>query len=88
MAEDDRITALRFAIHKAGSQSALARLLGVSQASVWGWLKRGTPLPPQHVLKVEQRYGISRHELRPDIYPLGTELAAPASFGPLYDQPQ
>ena len=69
MADDARIKALRDAIDEVGSQSAMARLLGITQASVWGWLNRGTPLPPQHVLKVEAATGVSKHDLRPDIYP-------------------
>jgi len=59
---DDAIVAL-------GSQAALARLCEVSQPSVFKWLKKRKPLPPQHVLKVEAATGISRHDLRPDIYP-------------------
>ena len=81
MAEDDRIKALREAIasEKIGSQSAMARLLGITQASVWGWLNRGTPLPAQHVLKVERESGVSRHELRPDIYPRDPAPAPPSA---------
>ncbi len=61
--------ALNEAILKIGSQSALARLLGVSQPAVSGWHKRGTPLPAEHVLAVEAATGVSKHDLRPDIYP-------------------
>ncbi|WP_031298009.1 transcriptional regulator [Sphingobium lactosutens] len=66
------IQALQQAVETAGSQSALARLLKVSQHAVWHWLNKGDaekPLPAEHVLKVEEATGISRHDLRPDLYP-------------------
>ena len=68
---------LRKAVDQLGSQGAMARLLGVSQPSVWRWLDRAKPLPAEHVLTVEAETGISRHELRPDLYP--AENRAPPS---------
>lgn len=47
----------------------MGRLVGVSQAAVWQWLKDEKPLPAEHVLAVEAATGVSRHNLRPDIYP-------------------
>lgn len=61
--------ALERAVERIGSQSAFARFLGVSQPSVWAWLNQDKPLPAEFVLKTEAETGISRHELRPDIYP-------------------
>lgn len=61
--------ALQAALAKAGSQSALARICGVGQPAVWKWLQTSKRLPPQHVLKVEAATGVSRFDLRPDIYP-------------------
>ncbi|NLS26209.1 hypothetical protein S2M10_11900 [Sphingomonas sp. S2M10] len=61
--------ALQQAINIAGSQSAFARLVGVTQPSVWTWIRRSKPLPAEHVLKVEAATGVSRHDLRPDLYP-------------------
>lgn len=61
-------TALAAAVREAGSQSAFARMIGRSQPLVHDWLKRGTSLPPEHVLVVERETGISRHDLRPDVY--------------------
>ena len=53
-----------------GNQSELARICGVKQPTVWGWLNKGRGvLPAEYVLKVEEATGIARHELRPDIYP-------------------
>lgn len=62
------VTAPRIA-EALGSQSALARLCGVSQQSVSKWVLRNKELPAEHVLAVEHATGISRHDLRPDIYP-------------------
>ncbi len=61
--------ALKAAVEAVGGQAAMARLVGVKQPSVWNWLDKGKTLPAQHVLKVEGATGISRHDLRPDIYP-------------------
>lgn len=68
--------ALRAAVDRVGSQAALARLLGLAQPSVWKWITEGKPLPAEHVLTVEAKTGVSRHDLRPDIYP--RDSAAPA----------
>lgn len=69
---DEMITpfeALESAVTRAGSQSAFARLCCVSQPAVWKWLQSGKRLPAEHVLTVERETGVSRHRLRPDIYP-------------------
>ncbi|SNS20850.1 Putative antitoxin of toxin-antitoxin system, YdaS/YdaT [Sphingomonas laterariae] len=52
----------------------MARLCGRSQPTVWKWLQSSKRLPPDYVLKVEAATGISRHLLRPDIYPTGHEI--------------
>lgn len=70
--------ALNAAVDRVGGQSAMARVCGVSQTAVWKWLQTRR-LPPHYVLAVETATGISRHHLRPDIYP--PELpTAPARF--------
>ncbi len=61
--------ALQAAVAHAGSQTAFSRICGVSQTAVWKWLQSGKRLPPEHVLKVEAATGVSRFDLRPDIYP-------------------
>ncbi|RDE04672.1 transcriptional regulator [Sphingomonas aracearum] len=61
--------ALQASVMRVGSQSAFARLCGVSQTAVWKWLQSGKRLPAEHVLIVEREAGVSRHLLRPDIYP-------------------
>ena len=71
-------SALKRAVKEAGGQSHLARICGVKQPTVWGWLNtgRGT-LPAEYVLKVEAATGIDRHALRPDLYPI--EAPTPAA---------
>lgn len=61
--------ALLRAIELAGSQSALARLIGAEQSTVWYWLNLSTRgVPPEAAVKIEQTTGVSRHELRPDLW--------------------
>jgi DNA-binding transcriptional regulator YdaS (Cro superfamily) len=69
--------ALKQAVHRIGSQAAMGRLCGVTQAAVWKWIDSGMELPAEHVLKVEAATGVARHELRPDIYPRGLQDDSP-----------
>lgn len=61
--------ALQAAVTRAGSQSALARVCGVSQTAVWKWIQSGKRLPAELCLVVERETGVSKQLLRPDIYP-------------------
>jgi DNA-binding transcriptional regulator YdaS (Cro superfamily) len=70
---------LKAAIDELGSQLALAELVGVKQPAVSKWLAKGAPLPAEYVLKVESRTGISRHDIRPDLYPRESPQAASAT---------
>lgn len=54
---------------RAGSDSQMARDLEVSQPKVWRWINQSKLLPAEYVLSAEDLYGVSRHQLRPDIYP-------------------
>lgn len=47
----------------------MARDLEVTQPRVWRWIHQSKQLPSAHVLLAEKLYGVSRHDLRPDIYP-------------------
>lgn len=60
--------AVKQAIQRAGSQTKLARVLGVTPQCVQFWTKSG--IPPKWVIRVEKETGVSRHDLRPDIYPV------------------
>ena len=52
-----------------GNQSAFARAIGTSQQLVSYWLRNNKALPAEFVLPTEAATGISRHDLRPDLYP-------------------
>ena len=73
--------ALMAAVDKAGSQSALARLVGCSNTAVWKWVQSSKRMPAEFVLKAEAATGVSRHALRPDIYPVEVPHAPPAWRG-------
>jgi DNA-binding transcriptional regulator YdaS (Cro superfamily) len=60
--------ALKIATKRAKSQSALARICGCSQTAVWKMFQ-AKRMSTQYVLLVEAATGVSRHDLRPDIYP-------------------
>lgn len=65
------MTALERAIDIVGGQSELARRLGLKQANVWHWLNRSGRVPAEHVIAIEEATGaqVTRHDLRPDLYP-------------------
>ncbi|KZN65275.1 hypothetical protein N473_01515 [Pseudoalteromonas luteoviolacea CPMOR-1] len=61
--------ALKAAISIAGSQTKLAgQLPGVAQQNISYWLKRGGIVPAEHVIEIEKVTGVSRAELRPDLF--------------------
>jgi DNA-binding transcriptional regulator YdaS (Cro superfamily) len=63
-------SALQCACDAAGGQKSLAARIGTTQSLVWYWLarsKRG--VPGEYVLPIEAATGVSRHALRPDLYP-------------------
>lgn len=69
--------ALRKAVARAdNNQSRFAALIGSSQQMVSYWLKNRRPLPGEYVLKAEREGLGSRHELRPDLYPIEGQAAA------------
>jgi len=53
----------------AASDSQMARDLDVTQPRVWRWINQSKQMPGEYVLLAEKLYGVSRHDLRPDIYP-------------------
>lgn len=61
-------TPLAEAVRQVGSQSAFARLVGKSQATVYGLLRDGKPLWAESVLIVESATGVAKERLRPDIF--------------------
>lgn len=60
-----RDSALEAAITAAGSLTKLAASLNITKSALSQWRR----VPPMRVLAVEAASGISRHDLRPDLYP-------------------
>lgn len=64
---------LQQAIRILGGQAALARACGkgCKQQHVWNWMHRDRKIPAEFVLAIERATGgqVTRHQLRPDIYP-------------------
>jgi DNA-binding transcriptional regulator YdaS (Cro superfamily) len=52
-------------------QAAFAKKLGVSPGAVWQWINAYSKVDATNVLKIERATGgvVTRHELRPDLYP-------------------
>ena len=61
---DEAIDALRRARTAAGGASAIARGLRLTPQAVLQW----RIVPAERVLEVERLTGISRYELRPDVF--------------------
>lgn len=63
--------AFALAVEIIGSQAATADLVGMTQPAISKILASEKPCPHADgaVLKVEAATGISRHDLRPDLYP-------------------
>lgn len=61
-----------------GGQAELARRLAahtgkkIKQPHVWNWLNRDRTVPAEYVIPIEHVTdgAVSRHDLRPDIYPI------------------
>ncbi|AOH36864.1 transcriptional regulator [Luteimonas sp. JM171] len=51
-----------------GGQAALARTLHVTPQFVSQWVTGKRPVPPRAALAIEEMFGVSRHELRPDVF--------------------
>lgn len=52
-----------------GGKKKMAEQLSVVPSAISMWLKRNR-IPAEYVLQIERVSGVSRHELRPDIYPV------------------
>lgn len=66
-----QITPLERAIRAAGTGRALADLLGVTPMAVSYWKSRG--VPARQAIPIEKATGVSRYDLRPDLYPAEDE---------------
>lgn len=52
-------------VDAAGGLTKLAGLIGVKHQSLYSWKR----IPAERVLELERLTQISRHDLRPDLYP-------------------
>lgn len=59
---------IKQAIEKSGGVAELSRALNITYEAVRQWDERNT-IPAGRVIEVERISGVSRHLLRPDIYP-------------------
>lgn len=66
------IKALETAVEIAGGQTALGRLIDEDQKTIWAWLNKTKRVPAEAVIPIEKAVEgqVTRHELRPDIYPI------------------
>lgn len=65
-----RFEALKECRDRAGGVTKLGRDLGIKQATMSRIINSSKQLPAEYVLLAERLYGVSRHLLRPDIYPV------------------
>lgn len=65
---NDLITPLQRALAISGGQVALAKKIGAKQQHISWWLNKSKRVPAERVLAIEQATGISRYELRPDVF--------------------
>ena len=61
-------TYLEKAISVAGGQVALGKAIGVSQQRISWWLTKSGRVPAEFCVPIERATGVSRHDLRPDIF--------------------
>lgn len=68
------IIALRMAVELLGGPTAAAKEIGKAQSSVSEALAHGKRVPAEWCIPLERATGgkVSRHQLRPDIYPRET----------------
>lgn len=59
-------------VDAAGGLTKLALLIGVRHQSLYSWKR----VPAERVLELERLTGVSRHDLRPDLYPADSTEAA------------
>lgn len=59
------------------TQTELARAVGVSPGMVWQWINQYRRIAAEKVLAIEAATGgaVTRHDLRPDIYPRDQDAA-------------
>jgi DNA-binding transcriptional regulator YdaS (Cro superfamily) len=59
---------IKSAVLIAGSQTKLAEVIGVSQPAVHKWVIGKTRPDARAAIVLENKFGVCRHKLRPDIF--------------------
>lgn len=67
--KEERRVALAAACDAAGGEMRLAELIGKTRSHVSTWKLRGM-IPAEMAIPIERATGVSRHVLRPDLYPI------------------
>lgn len=62
------MNSIQRAVEAAGGVQAVAEKFGIRRQAIEKWINHKR-LPPKRVLELEAASGISRHDLRPDLYP-------------------
>jgi DNA-binding transcriptional regulator YdaS (Cro superfamily) len=67
-------------VDRAGNRSKLARMLGVTPQAIRKWERawdegNHQSIPAHRAVQIENAVGMSRHELRPDLWPAPQEAA-------------
>jgi DNA-binding transcriptional regulator YdaS (Cro superfamily) len=75
--DPNQLDAFHRAVDAAGGQEKFAEMVGRTQSTVSRRLRAGLPLWAEVVRTVEAATGVSRHDLRPDLYPREESLAQP-----------
>jgi DNA-binding transcriptional regulator YdaS (Cro superfamily) len=65
----ERRLALTKACDAVGGEARLAEMVGKTRSHVSTWKLRGM-IPAEMAIPIERASGISRHVLRPDLYPI------------------
>lgn len=65
---EQQARAIQAAISQVQTQRNLAQVLGVTQAAVSQWLTGTKKISVWHALRIEDRLGIPRAQLRPDVF--------------------
>ena len=56
------------AIEAAGGAVRVSKMFNVTPEAVRQWALKGRRIPAECVLSIEAASGVSRHQLRPDVY--------------------
>jgi DNA-binding transcriptional regulator YdaS (Cro superfamily) len=64
MSKNSRPVALLYAAQKCGGMAQLAAELGIARQAIYQWKR----VPVDRVVEIERITGVSRNELRPDIF--------------------